>query len=344
MDSEYPIRDKIFIELTNICNFNCPCCPSSKMKRNRGFMDDALFYSLVDQISEYGLSSCVAFHVMGEPLLHPSFPLFLHYAKTKIPTVHLFTNGSRITPDLLNLILSHADILDINLQSCDERSFERRQAKDISFAQYADKIKAVIEAKFRAGSNCRIQLGFIDGSLNMLKHIDNKSGFPINRRAIERHVHESWEPFFLSIADKYKVPFSFLAEHITVHVQHQVLPGVTVYTRWATTWGNSVCTSPNIIPALYAKCNGLTDQLAILWNGDVTPCCNDFDGSVVLGNAHSTSLVDIMDSDLFRQILNGFQRGIPVHPHCQKCKGGPSVISWLCGQLFSFVRYNYVHG
>ena len=69
----------------------------------------------------------------------------------------------------------------------------------------------------------------------------------------------------------------------------------------------------------HGYCYGLKDQLAILVDGTVVPCCLDDEGSMKLGNIFEQSLDDIINGERARRIIEGFQKRIAVEELCQKC-------------------------
>lgn len=66
-------------------------------------------------------------------------------------------------------------------------------------------------------------------------------------------------------------------------------------------------------------CYGLRDQLGILADGSVVPCCLDSDGVITLGNVFEQSLVEILASDRARAMVDGFRRGIATEELCRRC-------------------------
>ena len=73
------------------------------------------------------------------------------------------------------------------------------------------------------------------------------------------------------------------------------------------------------IIAKTGKCYGLRNQIAILSNGDVVPCCLDANSNIFLGNIFNTSLKDIIESDRAKAIILGFERQELVEDLCQRC-------------------------
>lgn len=66
-------------------------------------------------------------------------------------------------------------------------------------------------------------------------------------------------------------------------------------------------------------CHGLKDQIAILVNGTVVPCCLDNNGDINLGNIFDEHLDEILSKEKTQSIIKNFQKRIAVEPLCQKC-------------------------
>ena len=66
-------------------------------------------------------------------------------------------------------------------------------------------------------------------------------------------------------------------------------------------------------------CYGLRDQLGVLCDGTVVPCCLDHEGDLALGNLLTDSMEDILGSPRARAIFEGFSRGQAAEELCRKC-------------------------
>lgn len=75
--------------------------------------------------------------------------------------------------------------------------------------------------------------------------------------------------------------------------------------------------SPIINTSLF--CYGLRDQIAILSNGTVVPCCLDAEGDIPLGNIFKTPLEEILNSKRAISIYEGFSKRIPCEELCKRC-------------------------
>ncbi len=66
-------------------------------------------------------------------------------------------------------------------------------------------------------------------------------------------------------------------------------------------------------------CYGLRDQLGVLCDGSVVPCCLDHEGDLVLGNLFAEKMEDILKSHRAKAIYEGFSRGEAVENLCRRC-------------------------
>ena len=66
-------------------------------------------------------------------------------------------------------------------------------------------------------------------------------------------------------------------------------------------------------------CLGLRDQVAVLVDGTVTPCCLDHEGDIPLGNLLAEELDGILASPRARAICDGFSQRRPSEALCRRC-------------------------
>ncbi len=66
-------------------------------------------------------------------------------------------------------------------------------------------------------------------------------------------------------------------------------------------------------------CYGLRDQIGILCDGTVVPCCLDSEGSIALGNIHEEDLDAILASPRACAIYDGFSRHHASEELCRRC-------------------------
>lgn len=86
---------------------------------------------------------------------------------------------------------------------------------------------------------------------------------------------------------------------------------------------------PAINHDVYAEkkifCYALRNQIGVLVDGTVVPCCLDYAGNLSLGNLFDQSLDDILSSSRSQAIYQGFTNHTAVEPLCRRC--GYAIVS-----------------
>lgn len=110
---------------------------------------------------------------------------------------------------------------------------------------------------------------------------------------------------------------------------HRAFPGPWTPGRGGTAIGDRIFLEPGDKfdwPDLTAPetpgpyfCYGLRDQLGVLWDGTVVPCCLDHDGDIALGNLFREDLGDILASPQARAIFDGFSNNQAAESLCRRC-------------------------
>jgi len=114
---------RIYIEITNVCNLTCSYCLSHT--RDALFMSPKQFEQILTQIKSY--TDHIYLHIKGEPLIHPDFIEFLNLADQYHLKVHLVSNGTLL--DKLNqTLINHPALVQctISLHNYDVLSNEDR--------------------------------------------------------------------------------------------------------------------------------------------------------------------------------------------------------------------------
>lgn len=69
----------------------------------------------------------------------------------------------------------------------------------------------------------------------------------------------------------------------------------------------------------YGTCKGGKNQLGILVDGTVVPCCLDNEGIIKLGNIFESSIQDIINTTRYKELINGFNNNKLNEELCKKC-------------------------
>ena len=326
---------RVHIELTNVCDFNCRFCPKSQMTRSYGYMETDLAKRLISEINQNKICEKITFHVMGEPTLHPDFFDILEYADQQNVNVGLTTNGGGLGGPIGERLLDASLYqLDVSIQTPDEKSFALRRAGRLGFNEYIDGILSFFQAYKKRHPDTIIKFRFMNTRFRK-KGLERKRG-PIRLISSTDELQEMfryWTGRIYSLlgVDGAKKDSAFrkigkLASYKWNVVE--IYPHVFFETYVLTEWGHAF-DDTDVRKAWAGYCFGMRDHFSILHNGDVILCCVDYDGRTVIGNVNETGLEAILSSDHFGNIMKGFKRFRMVHPHCKKCQGSRTFSSWL---------------
>lgn len=219
------------------------------------------------------------FHVMGEPLLHPHLSALLQIAADLGFRVCLTTNGT--------LLGKHAETLRnapaLHKVSISLHSFEGNGGDDLT---------AYLETvwNFCRSASCIISL-----------RLWNEGG--------ENRRNGEIEAFFSQKTGQD-------VQNLPRDPNGSRKLGDRLYLESAAKfdWPDPDAEVQNV-----EFCHGLRQQLAVLCDGTVVPCCLDAGGNIPLGNLFSQSLSDILSTPRAKAIADGFSRRHPTEELCQKC-------------------------
>ncbi len=331
---EIPFK-RIHVELTNVCDFNCLFCPKTFMKRPYGYMDVDLARRVISDIGEYGLAEKITLHVMGEPTLHPDFFDILSHAAAENVPVGLTTNCGGLSRSVGQRLLDYPlHQIDFSLQTPDEKSFTLRKAGQLSFDEYLEGIlNFFVEYRKRHGQTI-FKFRFLNTTFRC-KTMENKTG-PIQVISSTRELRNVFAYWVGRIYDMMGLDGSCrnrALSRINKLVSYkwnvvEILPNVFFETYLLGDWGHAFYDGP-IRNAWAGYCFGMRDHFAVLYNGNVTLCCIDFDGRTAIGNLNRSSLEDILSGEKLGKIMKGFKKFRMVHPYCKFCLGGKDFLSWL---------------
>ncbi len=115
---EPPLPLVVNIETVNRCNSTCAFCTANIYSEKRPYkkIDDALYYSIIDQLSDWGYKGHLTLYGNNEPWLDPRIIDFHKYAREKLPESYIFmsTNGLLLTLDKVKQIVPYVNQLIIN--------------------------------------------------------------------------------------------------------------------------------------------------------------------------------------------------------------------------------------
>ena len=277
---------KVYIEITNVCNLSCNFCP--KTSRNLKFMDKESFEHIVKNIRPY--TEHVYFHLMGEPFLNKELEHFLEISKENQLKVNITTNGTLIS-EVKNILINAQALRQVNISL---HSFEANE-EQIDLNEYINNIiNFVKEATEKTNIICSLRLWNLDtrysasNNLNIdifeLLEQEFELNCDLKECLKEKNSFKLKNNVYISMGEKFKWP-SLNEEELGER----------------------------------AFCYGLRDQIGILVDGTVVPCCLDSEGSIPLGNIFYSSLEEILSSKRAKEIYDGFSGRKAVEELCKRC-------------------------
>ncbi len=156
---------RVYVEITNICNMHCSFCHGHRRAPRR--MTEAEYARVLEQLR--GVTQYIYHHLMGEPLIHPLLPRFIHMAREAGFRPMITTNGTLL--DRVGEELKGLHKANISLHSFEGEDAESHRAyleKIGDFAQKANENGTVIS--LRLWNNGHDE-GRNDTTLSLLKEL-----------------------------------------------------------------------------------------------------------------------------------------------------------------------------
>ncbi|MEO2044496.1 MAG: radical SAM/SPASM domain-containing protein, partial [Nitrospinaceae bacterium] len=350
---KFPLQ-RIHIELTNVCNFDCTFCPKQEMTRHYEYMDFERVCAIIDEIAEYNMAEKITFHVMGEPFMHPRFFEILDYAKQLDVKTGITTNGTYLDEDqAIKLEKVTASQVNISLQTPDEESYKTRKARRMKFEEYHNRILEFIGACLKQTKPPKIKVHFLntsikaevpgeDWNVGTMSVINNTKELRKTFRYWANEVHKICPPLNSeekAAVDKKIDKLSTFKWNVV-----EIAPNISFETYILNTWGNAFTESDSVVSTKVGYCSALNDHFAILCSGDLTYCCVDYNGNTKAGNVFEKPITEIMNSQPVIEAVEGFNKLKVVHPYCQKCLGGSTRFKSIVNSLGSIIIWKYLKG
>ena len=270
---------RIYIEITNICNLNCAFCP--KNKREKKYMSVNDFKHIINEIKDE--TKHIYLHVMGEPLLHPEFDDILESINNTNIEVNLTTNGI-FWDKQINIINNSKQIrkVAVSVQALEESNVTDYKETLINILNTLDNIRDDIILEYRFWNHNKT-IKAKDMTNIILEHYNTKKHYPTSLTDNKYHNKIKLKHnTYIMYGETFTWP-------INSNVEHQ------------------------------GHCQALKNQLAILVDGSVVPCCLDNEGKMVIGNIFESSLEEIKNSKFYSELLTNFRNNKRITQLCKQC-------------------------
>lgn len=291
----------ISIEPTTACNLGCPECPSGlKMfTRDTGNLRVPDFDDWIAQIAPY--ITYINFYFQGEPFIHPGFLEMIRKAAEKNIYSSTSTNGHFLHDELAKrTVESGLDRLIISIDGTTQEVYEQYRIHGKLDKVLEGTRNVVAWKKKLKSSTPYIILQFLVVRPNE-HQVDN-----VKLLGKELGVDEV----------KYKTAQVYDFEN-----GNPLIPENEKYSRYKKMSNGQY----KIRNKLDDHCWRMWSGCVVTWDGKVVPCCFDKDATHQLGDLHANSLLEIWNSNSYRQFRSGLFRSRQDIDICANCSEGTKV-------------------
>lgn len=271
---------KAYLEITNCCNLSCAFCPGTR--RAPKSLTENEFTTLATRVAPW--AKYLYYHLMGEPTAHPLLPRFIAIASELGLKSIITTNGTLLSRRADEIIAAAPHKVNISLHA-----FE---ANDINmpFEEYISGCLEFSKKAADAGIIAVLRLWNKNGKASGALNEKNEQILAM----LHKHFPDEWT----ETRSGYR-----LVSHVFLE------------------WGDKF-DWPSINGEILSEagfCYGLRDQIGVLVDGTVVPCCLDCDGDIALGNLFDEPLENILASDRAKAIYDGFTNHKCTEDLCKRC-------------------------
>lgn len=259
---------------------NLKCKFCPDTNRIKEFINLEDFEKIIIKIKDY--TNLVCLHVKGEPLLHPYLYEILQILDKYNLKANITTNGTLLMEkiDILKNVRSLRQI-NISLHSINENEM----FDDTYFENIFNSVKLLenVIVSYRLWNLQDISQNNVNN--NIIDELENYYNF-------------------INLKEKLKTnEFIKLRENLFINQDLEF--------SWPSKVGVKINDS--------GRCLALKDQIAILVDGTVVPCCLDSNGDISLGNILKENLEEILTKPKSQLIKKNFENSIITCELCKTC-------------------------
>lgn len=269
------------VQTVNRCNASCRMCPypSTWALEPREVMADVLYSKIVSECANAPELHDFVPMAQNEPLLDPKLPQRIAEFKAQAQPhqmVELVTNGSALTPErFVQLEQAGLDLLTISVNANSEATYEQVMA-NLSWPRLLERLEHLRQ---RGSAHINIYLRYV---------VQRDNAHEV--RAFVRRWQHHFNLMLFDINNRAGAVSNY-AQLATV--KHLV-------TRRFRKW---------IGPRIFKVCPYVFSIMAIMQNGDVLLCGNDWQEREVVGNVRNNSLRAIYNNPRMKEVRELMRQG-----------------------------------
>lgn len=287
--SWFPFPPSISISLSSVCNAQCIWCPIGQRLNTSG-KNKFIPMDIVDKIladTEGKDIGTIVIADMGEPLLNPNFKEIVLRIRKVHPNVGLMlsSNFFLMDADMSRFVIENFQSVGMNIDGITEEGYYA--VKRLPLKVVKDNLMTFLRLR-EAMYMDLFARGMKDFSLTTLQ---------VAITSEPRYYLEIGEPEKATVPDETRRVHAFLKGLLGLNDSINE----TITATWAERrkWNrprDEKTACANILTT-YIKC-------CIDTNGNVIPCCLDYDSECVLGNVMENTIEDIWNGEKRKQFLN----------------------------------------
>lgn len=295
-DTSGPITVKI--DLTNVCNHNCPgCIDFDLIENDNNHLSLGLLDTLLDDLKSCGVSG-INYTGGGEPTVHKQFDEIIRMTHEKGFEIGLICNGSRFDKWPMEELLSMFTWIRVSLDSYNQETHTRTHGPSAKFDLTINNLKKLVRIKQEQNLETTLGAGYItnqhdDMDRQLYRFIELCKGIGIDYAQLrpsfgflydyESITHLEWKAIFEEANSYQNDSFKVIIDEGKFS---KILKGE----------GTSRC---------YSRCHAQSFKAtSITATGDVYICCSlSGESSGWIGNIKDESFDDIWNGSTRKELL-----------------------------------------
>ena len=302
-------REFAYVEINNSCNINCLMCDTKSSTRQKKIMDIETVESSIIQIKKMGINR-VSLHTIGDPLANPKLDQVFQILRKYDMKTSLSSNGLMLDRrvEILKKYIDVCSDLKFSIDGVTKDTYEK-----IRFGGSWDELLKNFKLAFK-------ELQPLGYNLSVLCIV------------MKDNFNELGE--FLSFFSKY---FKKPHERISLDLLNSLAPNNDYFDKnnkfEKHTHLNKFCSLvSNPIPF-------------ILVNGELSVCCRDYDGSLIMGNSKDEDIKTILKGEKFSDLVKAHSEensnSISNYNLCNSCYEVDERISFIFINFIKMILFKY---
>ena len=291
-EPEYlPYPRHVMIQTTSLCDSGCVMCPWPRVKSRfpQGHMSDGLYHKIMSELAQHPEVEQIMPYLMNEPLCDPKIVERIRLAREARPgaRIYIVSNGCRLNPKLSeDLIESGLDWIVFSVHAIEPETYR------------------VVTGR---GDFARIRDGIVDFAKRAREAGKHPDFVVINITRIRPHVSD----------EEVERAMRFWRDNGINRIAY--IDGYISRAGTIDVWQHGKPRHRRI-----AGCKTMWAYIMfhILYNGDVAPCCMDWERRVKLGNLHNQTIGEVWNGARRREFLRTLHGVYPLYQGfiCAQCE------------------------